>query len=87
MYGPDRLSRFVRRIYHWLVGKEQVGKDVHGNIYWRWKETQAGTVVERREVEWARPYLMYDPNDVHPEWRMWLKRQRDSPPNEEEIQK
>ncbi len=41
--------------------------------------------MERREVQWATAYMYYDPNDIPPEWRMWLRKLRDEPPTEEEL--
>lgn len=41
--------------------------------------------VERREVKWFTEYMMYDPNQVHPQWRLWLRKLRDTPPSDEEL--
>mmetsp|Transcript_7371 Transcript_7371/g.12716 ORF Transcript_7371/g.12716 Transcript_7371/m.12716 type:complete len:172 (-) Transcript_7371:523-1038(-) len=69
-----------------MAGKEVVGTH-DGNQYRRWKETFNGQTVERREVKWAAPYMMYNPHDIPSEWRMWLIKKRDNPPTPEELEK
>lgn len=44
-----------------------------------------GLKKERREVKWASPHMYYDPNEIPPEWRMWLRKLRENPPTEDEV--
>jgi len=76
----DAMSDFVMR-------KEVVGFDKKGNKYFRWYERVNGEKVERREVKWNTIYIMYDPNEIPSEWRMWLRKLRDTPPTEDELAK
>ncbi|GFH18892.1 NADH dehydrogenase [ubiquinone] 1 alpha subcomplex subunit 12 [Haematococcus lacustris] len=68
-----------------LLGKEVVGKDALGNVYLRWHETIKGEKVEKREVNWHAAHMLYDPCEIPPEWRMWLRKLRQQPPTPEEM--
>ncbi|KAL6752287.1 hypothetical protein V8C86DRAFT_2757670 [Haematococcus lacustris] len=68
-----------------LLGKEVVGKDALGNVYLRWHETIKGEKVEKREVKWHAAHMLYDPCEIPPEWRMWLRKLRQQPPTPEEM--
>lgn len=46
-----------------------------------------GERVERREVKWKTLYINYEPDQVPSEWRMWLRKLRDDPPTDAEMQK
>ncbi len=61
--------------------------DAAGNRYLRWTETINGRPVERREVQWAQPYFFYTPEVVPSDWRMWLRKLRDTPPTPEELRR
>ncbi|KAG1679427.1 hypothetical protein FOA52_007719 [Chlamydomonas sp. UWO 241] len=71
----------------WLMKKEMVGLDKHGNKYYRYFETYRGETNERREVKWNTVYVMYNPTDVPSEWRMWLKKLRSDPPSNAEMER
>ncbi|MEW5304740.1 MAG: hypothetical protein WDW38_009703 [Sanguina aurantia] len=79
----------VHRAYNAVVDlflkKEVVGFDKAGNKYFRYFENMDGLKKERREVKWASPHMYYDPNEIPPEWRMWLRKLRENPPTEEEV--
>ncbi|KAG2498180.1 hypothetical protein HYH03_003935 [Edaphochlamys debaryana] len=91
MSGPVRpqqfgaLRRAANKAFDFLMGKKEVGRDAVGNIYFQWYEGSGEGRVEKREVQWATAYMYYDPNDIPPEWRMWLRKQREQPPTEEEL--
>ncbi|GLI66394.1 hypothetical protein VaNZ11_010190 [Volvox africanus] len=80
------LRRALGAAFDWAMGKKAVGKDAAGNVYYRWFEGSGAERVERREVQWATAYMYYDPKDIPSEWRMWLRKQREEPPTDEEIQ-
>ncbi|GIL93330.1 hypothetical protein Vretimale_19746 [Volvox reticuliferus] len=80
------LRRAFGAAFDWAIGKKAVGKDAAGNVYYRWFEGSGADRVERREVQWVTAYMYYDPKDIPSAWRMWLRKQRDDPPTDEEIQ-
>lgn len=51
----------------------------------RWHEGYGAGRSERREVKWAAEYMFYDPNQIPPEWRLWLRKLREQPPTDEEL--
>ncbi|KAJ9510876.1 hypothetical protein QJQ45_027716 [Haematococcus lacustris] len=51
----------------------------------RWHETIKGEKVEKREVNWHAAHMLYDPCEIPPEWRMWLRKLRQQPPTPEEM--
>ncbi|KXZ52935.1 hypothetical protein GPECTOR_8g310 [Gonium pectorale] len=79
------LRRAFNVVTDWVMGKKVVGRDAAGNVYYRWYEGSGEERLERREVQWSTAYMFYDPNDIPSEWRMWLRKQRDEPPSEEEM--
>lgn len=83
-YGPVR--RALGKVMDWAMGKEVVGKDAMGNVYFRWHEGYGDSRTERREVQWSAEHMFYDPKDIPAEWRMWLRKLREEPPSDEELQ-
>ncbi|KAF5839408.1 hypothetical protein DUNSADRAFT_810 [Dunaliella salina] len=75
----------LQRLVDTVMRRETVGYDKLGNKYIRWHESKNGEQVERRQVDWTGDYSFYEPNKIPSEWRMWLRKQREHPPTEEEM--
>lgn len=58
---------------------------MHATSTCRYYENDRGQRIERREVKWNTVYVMYNPDDIPSEWRMWLRKIRDTPPTDAEM--
>ncbi|EIE18692.1 hypothetical protein COCSUDRAFT_68160 [Coccomyxa subellipsoidea C-169] len=78
------LRRLGASITRLISSRELVGRDIHGNKYYRWPDTNLhGEPIEKRIIK--TPDGRYDPILVPPEWVQWLKQTRGEPPSPEEI--
>lgn len=70
-----------------VQGRTQIGKDQAGNTFWE-VSNPGGKPDPKREVDYVEKQMEeIEWHHISPEWRLWLRYARTTPPSEEEIRK